>query len=117
MSKTRKQSRRARGKKNLTSKQRAEKEIAKEYKKIIRQISSLEKKIPRNEEYMIKLGQKEETNLRKLQGKRLKFQSEVEQKLQQKRRENLDYETQLVDLQAAAQSLKGELTYSGLALL
>ena len=66
---------------------------------------------------MVKLGQKEEINLRKLEEKRLKFQSEVEQKLQQKRRENLDYESELVDLKASAQSLKGELTYSGLALL
>jgi hypothetical protein len=93
MSKTRKHSRRARGKKNLTTKERAKKEHAKEYKKIVRQISSLEKKIPKNEESIVKLVQKGESSIEKLEERKAKVEAEVAKKVEKKRKENAEYES------------------------
>ncbi|MHC4238126.1 MAG: hypothetical protein ACYSSM_07815 [Planctomycetota bacterium] len=117
MSKTRKHNRRARGKKNLTTRERATKETAKEYKKIVRQILSLEKKIPKNEESIVKLVQKGESSIEKLEQRKAKVEAEVAKKVEKKRMENTEYESLIESLSSSAQQMKGELTYSGLALL
>lgn len=117
MSKTRKHSRRARGKKNLTTRERAKKETAKEYKKIVRQISSLGKKIPKNEESIVKLLQKGESSIEKLEQKKLKLQDDIEKKVEKKRMENQEYESLIVSLTSSAEEMKDQLSYSGLALL
>jgi DNA repair exonuclease SbcCD ATPase subunit len=117
MSKTRKHSRRARGKKNLTTKERGKKEVAKEYKKIVKQISSLEKKIPKNEQSIVKLLEKGESSIEKLEQKKLKLQGDIEKKVEKKRMENQEYESLIESLSSSAEQMKDELSYSGLALL
>ena len=116
MVKTRKFSRRGRGKKNLTTKQREKKEVAKEYKKVTKQISSLEKKIPKNSEIMNKLVNKIEKSVKKLDFKKEQLENTGLIKLENKRLENLRLEKQIVELKDKAEILKSNLSYTGLAL-